>query len=75
MHFSDNELHFCPLQKLRMAVEPAPSTASSSHSNAAAVTEASLQTDARQMLIGEISERERQLIYAVPAGGGNGAKR
>lgn len=63
--FSDNDLHFCPLQTLRMAVGPAPSTASSLHSNTAAAAAASLQTGARQMLIRELSERERRMIYAA----------
>lgn len=62
MCFSGNDLHFCPLQTLRMAAGPAPSAACASHSNAAAVAAAWLQTGARQMLIRELSERE---IYAA----------
>lgn len=65
MYFSDIELHFCPPQTLRMAVAPAPSTASTFHSNIAAVAVASLQTGARQMLIRERSERERRVIGAA----------
>lgn len=67
MYFSDIELHFCPPPTLRMAVAvaPAPSTASSFHSNTAAVAAASLQTGARQMLIRERSERERRVIGAA----------
>lgn len=62
MYFIGNERHFCPLQALRMEVGPAAVTASSSHSNTAAVAAASLWTITRQMLIGEISKRERGMI-------------
>lgn len=72
LYFIGNKHHFRPLQG--MEVGSAPATASSSHSNTAAVAAASLWTITRQMLIREISERERGMIQAVTAGR-HGARR